>query len=346
MLVPERRPDRTAGTPLVVLLLGASAWTGPGTVLRRANTWPAWSPRAYNPTKVVYRRWTPSATGTFVILTRPRTYHQVANLVPGLAARELPGEVTIDDLEVGRGSGVPGPDVATGSAVLESPRKGVLWHTIQWWRRWSSGPSSPGTALRPGRPARQRAAAAPDADRADWRPSCASSILFHDVGGTSAATACGAAVGAPNAQHRPVGPARARPYASVLTRSLLHAVTGVADDRSASHAPLGRLVPPCTASWAAWTVRVTLAQLLSAAGYTTQAVEADIGENVEFQPQHVGFDDRRIPVGVGHVHRVAGPGLLPGDRLQRGTDPVGGEPPVQQVLGTPRGRGRPNRWRR
>ena len=46
----------------------------------------------------------------------------------------------------------------------------------------------------------------------------------------------------------------------------------------------------------------------------------------------------RVPLRLRHVHRVAGPVLLPRDRLQRGPHRVGEEPAVQQVL-RPRRRG-------
>ena len=47
----------------------------------------------------------------------------------------------------------------------------------------------------------------------------------------------------------------------------------------------------------------------------------------------------RIPLRLRHVHGVARPELLPGDRLQRGAHPLGREPAVQQVL-----RPRDARW--
>ena len=79
---------------------------------------------------------------------------------------------------------------------------------------------------------------------------------------------------------------------------------------------------------------VTLAQLLSDAGYVTQAVgKWHLGENIESQPQNVGFDDFYGFLSVSrHVHRVAGPALLPRDRLLRGPHRVGREPAVQPVL--------------
>ena len=96
----------------------------------------------------------------------------------------------------------------------------------------------------------------------------------------------------------------------------------------------GLLRPPMYGQPGGLDGEVTLAQLLSDAGYVTQAVGK----------WHIGRERRvpaparrvrrllRLPVGVGHVHRVAGPELLPGDRLQRGAHRVGGEPALQQVL--------------
>ena len=54
----------------------------------------------------------------------------------------------------------------------------------------------------------------------------------------------------------------------------------------------GLLIPPCTACRAGSHGEVTLPQLLSDAGYVTQAVgKWHMGENQESQPQNVGFDD-------------------------------------------------------
>ena len=54
----------------------------------------------------------------------------------------------------------------------------------------------------------------------------------------------------------------------------------------------GLLRPPMYGQPGGLDGEVTVAQLLSAAGYATQAVgKWHIGENVESQPQHVGFDD-------------------------------------------------------
>ena len=54
----------------------------------------------------------------------------------------------------------------------------------------------------------------------------------------------------------------------------------------------GLLRPPMYGQPGGLDGEVTLAQLLSDAGYVTQAVgKWHIGENVESQPQNVGFDD-------------------------------------------------------
>ena len=54
----------------------------------------------------------------------------------------------------------------------------------------------------------------------------------------------------------------------------------------------GLLVPPMYGAPGGLHGEVTLPQLLSDAGYATQAVgKWHMGENVESQPQHVGFDD-------------------------------------------------------
>ena len=84
-------------------------------------------------------------------------------------------------------------------------------------------------------------------------------------------------------------------------------------------------------------------------GYVTQAVgKWHMGENVESQPQNVGFDDfYGFLSRVRHVHRVARPVLLPRDRLQRGAHPLDREPAVQQVLrARRRGAARPRTSRR
>ena len=105
-------------------------------------------------------------------------------------------------------------------------------------------------------------------------------------------------------------------------------------DRPAADAPRPAARRRCTASRAGCRARSPSPELLSDAGYVTQAVgKWHMGENVESQPQNVGFDDfYGFLSRVRHVHRVARPVLLPRGRLQRGAHRVGREPAVQQVL--------------
>ena len=84
-------------------------------------------------------------------------------------------------------------------------------------------------------------------------------------------------------------------------------------------------------------------------GYVTQAVgKWHMGENVESQPQNVGFDDfYGFLSRVGHVHRVARPVLLPRGRLQRGAHGVDREPCRSTSAScTPRGAARSRTSRR
>ena len=92
---------------------------------------------------------------------------------------------------------------------------------------------------------------------------------------------------------------------------------------------------------------MTVAQLLSDAGYVTQAVgKWHLGENVESQPQNVGFDDFYGFLSVSDMYTEwRDAALLPRDRLLGGAHRVDQEHAVQQVLRA-RQEGRRERERR
>ena len=146
-------------------------------------------------------------------------------------------------------------------------------------------------------------------------------------------------------QHRRAGPARDAPHL-LLLRAVLHTLEGFADDRPTAHAP--RPAP---------SAHVRAAGRVGRRGHPGRAVvRSGVRHPGGRQVAHgreraVPTTTRRvrrllrIPLRLRHVHRVAGPQLLPRDRLQRGAHPVGGEPPVQQVL-RPCRAGRRDRKRR
>ena len=87
----------------------------------------------------------------------------------------------------------------------------------------------------------------------------------------------------------------------------------------------GLLIPPMYGMPGGLQGEITLPQILSDAGYVTQAVgKWHMGENRR-EPTATRRLRRllRLPLGVRHVHRVARSVLLPGDRLQRGAHRVG-----------------------
>ena len=116
-------------------------------------------------------------------------------------------------------------------------------------------------------------------------------ILFDDVGwGDFGCYGGGVAVGAPTPGDRRPRPARP-PAHVVLLGAVVLAVAGHAAHRPPAEAPrLQR--PPMYGEPGGLQGEVTLPQLLADAGYATQAVgKWHLGENVESQPQNVGFDD-------------------------------------------------------
>ena len=154
--------------------------------------------------------------------------------------------------------------------------------------------------------------------------------------------------GGADAEHRPAGPPGHAAHL-VLLRAVVHAVAGLDHDRAGCPCATACSGRRCTASPAGCDGEVTLAQLLSAAGLRDPG-----GRQVAHgRERGVPAAERRLrrllrlPLGVGHVHRVARPVLLPRDRLQRGAHRVGREPPVQQVLrARRRGAARPRTSRR
>ena len=150
-------------------------------------------------------------------------------------------------------------------------------------------------------------------------------ILMDDVGwGDFGCYGGGVAVGAPTPNIDRL--ARARPAAHVvLLRAVVHAVAGDADDRPPADAP--RPAPAADVRRAGRPAGRGHARRSCCrdAGYVTQAVgKWHMGENVESQPQNVGFDDFYGFLSVSDMYtRVARPVLLPRDRLQRGAHGVG-----------------------
>ena len=229
----------------------------------------------------------------------------------------------------------------------QSEQGSKAWPMTRWWPRrpgsataWSRASSCPTR--------RPRAAGALDAlpGPAGGRPNILV-VLFDDVGwGDFGCYGGGVAVGAPTPNIDRLA-RRGLLLTVVLLRAVVHAVAGVADDRPPAHAPRAAPAPDVRPARRPRRRGDAGLAAVSDAGYVTQAVgKWHIGENVESQPQNVGLRRLlRVPVGVGHVHRVARPELLPRDRLQRGADEVGGEPALQQVL-RPRHPGRRDRERR
>ena len=129
-------------------------------------------------------------------------------------------------------------------------------------------------------------------------------ILMDDVGwGDFGCYGGGVAVGAPTPNIDRL--ARRGPAADVvLLGAVVHAVAGVAADRPAADAP--RPPAPADVRRARRAAGRGHARRSSSsdAGYVTQAVgKWHIGENVESQPQNVGFDDfYGFLSRVGHVH--------------------------------------------
>ena len=128
----------------------------------------------------------------------------------------------------------------------------------------------------------------------------------------------------------------------VLLRADVQPEPGVAAHRPAADAPRPPAAARCTASAGGLEDEVTLARLLSEAGYATQAVgKWHLGEDIGSQPQNVGFDDFYGFLSVSDMYtRVAGPALLPRDRLRRRPHRLGAEPAVQPLLRPRHERGR------
>ena len=116
-------------------------------------------------------------------------------------------------------------------------------------------------------------------------------ILFDDVGwGDFGCYGGGVAVGAPDPQYRQAGPTGTLLTSCYSEPSCTPSRASVMTGRLPMRH--GLLRPPMYGQPGGLDGEVTVAQLLSAAGYVTQAVgKWHMGENVESQPQHVGFDD-------------------------------------------------------
>ena len=136
----------------------------------------------------------------------------------------------------------------------------------------------------------------------------------------------------PDPEHRPAGPARPAAHV-VLLRAVVHAVAGVAHDRPAAHAPR-----PAAAADVRPAGRARRRGDPRLAAVRRRLRHPGGGQVAHRRERRVAAPERRLrrllrlPVRVGHVHRVARPELLPRDRLQRGAHAVGREPALQQVL--------------
>ncbi len=111
----------------------------------------------------------------------------------------------------------------------------------------------------------------------------------------------------------------------------------------------GLLRPPMYGQPGGLDGEVTLAQLLSDSGYVTQAVgKWHIGENVESQPQNVGFDDFYGFLSVSDMYTEwRDPNFFPEIVYSEERTALGGEPALQQVLRPRRPRrARSRTWRR
>ncbi len=198
----------------------------------------------------------------------------------------------------------------------------------------------------------QRARAALDAYRAgggrtDRRPNVLV-ILFDDVGwGDFGCYGGGVAVGAADPQHRPAGPPGHAAHL-VLLRAVVHAVAGLAHDRPAAHAP--RPAAPADVRPARRPrrrgdpARAAVGRRLRHPGRRQVAHGRERREPAAERRLRRLL---RLPVGVGHVHRVARPQLLPRDRLQRGAHRAGSRTCRSTSAScTPPGAARPRTWRR
>ena len=141
-------------------------------------------------------------------------------------------------------------------------------------------------------------------------------------------------------EHRQARAPRAAAH-ELLLGAVVHAVAGVADDRPAADAPR-----PAAAADVRPARRARRRDHGRAAPARRGLRHPSRRQVAHGREPRVATAARRlrrllrIPLRLRHVHRVAGPELLPRDRLQRGADPLGREPAVQQVL-----RPRHARWR-